>query len=150
MRPEGEHTPSALRIAMHEGTRDASLWAPQENTHLCIEIGILPREEAITKISAPDGGDGSKICGQTYQGSKVLKPHHLVDKQATISVAKTCQTNQRSKHIQVKEFYSREKFLQGDIGIEYCCTGTTVSDIMTRPHAKYINYMILNFSDENP
>lgn len=67
-------------------------------------------------------------------GAKQLEPTVLhEDNQGAISLAKGSQVGQRSKHIDVRLHYIRERFSEGAISITHCKSEDMLADILTKP-----------------
>ena len=57
----------------------------------------------------------------------------LEDNQSAINMSKSAMTQSRSKHIDVRFHFTREKLLSGEIFIKYCPTKDMIADILTKP-----------------
>ena len=58
------------------------------------------------------------------------------DNQGAISLVKNPITHEKSKHIDIKFHFIREKFSEGRISIDHIPTGDNVADLMTKPPTK--------------
>ena len=57
----------------------------------------------------------------------------FIDNQATIKMIKNPEFHMRTKHIDVRYKYVREKFAEGLFDIEFCPSGDQLADICTKP-----------------
>jgi len=76
------------------------------------------------------------------------------DNQSTIKTANNIINNERSKHIDVRYHFIREKIENKDITLEYCPTNNMTADILTKPLGKILNTrhsigMGLDFNNSN-
>ena len=55
------------------------------------------------------------------------------DNQGAISLVKNPITHEKSKHIDIKFHFIREKYSEGRISIDHIPTGDNVADLMTKP-----------------
>jgi hypothetical protein len=55
------------------------------------------------------------------------------DNQSAIFLEQNHSLSQRTKHIDIKAHFIREKFQQGRIAIKYCPTQEMMADILTKP-----------------
>ena len=51
----------------------------------------------------------------------------------SILLSKNPEFHERAKHIEVKYYYCREQYLEGNISITYIPTKENVSDLLTKP-----------------
>ena len=58
------------------------------------------------------------------------------DNQGAISLVKNPVTHEKSKHIDIKFHFIREKFSEGLIFVDHVPTGDNVADLMTKPPTK--------------
>ena len=58
------------------------------------------------------------------------------DNQGAIALAKNPIEHARTKHIDIRHHFIREKLESGDINIAYCGTGDMVADILTKGLAR--------------
>ena len=56
----------------------------------------------------------------------------LMDNQSAIAIAKNPQFHDRTKHIEVRHHFIRDKIEQGELELEYIPTGEQVADVMTK------------------
>jgi len=61
------------------------------------------------------------------------------DNQGAIALAKTTTFHNRSKHIQVRYHFIREKVEAKEVTLEYCPTNQMVADVLTKPLAKILH-----------
>jgi len=61
------------------------------------------------------------------------------DNQSTINISNNPIRNERSKHIDVRFHFIREKVNNKEIEIKYCSTDKMVADIMTKPLKKILH-----------
>jgi hypothetical protein len=66
------------------------------------------------------------------------------DNQSCIALSKNSTTTGRSKHMDVKYHFCREKVESGDIDMQYCTTENMLADLLTKPlvsarHSKLCN-----------
>jgi hypothetical protein len=67
-------------------------------------------------------------------GIRVIKPHKLwEDNQAAIAVTKDVRSGKRTKHMEVRHFYTRDVVKSGRAAIAYCDTKEMIADIFTKP-----------------
>ena len=67
----------------------------------------------------------------------VSKPVMLFgDNQGSLDMLKNTSSNDRSKHIDIKYHFIREKYNEGLINVRYIPTGDNVADIFTKPVTK--------------
>ena len=59
-----------------------------------------------------------------------------VDNQGTMSLASKHVTEQRSKHIDIRYHFIREKISAGLITLSYVPSGDNIADLMTKPATK--------------
>ena len=59
-----------------------------------------------------------------------------MDSQPAIHIIRNEQHSPRAKHIDIREFFIREKLASGEIVLEYCPTEKNLSDIFTKSLAK--------------
>ena len=57
------------------------------------------------------------------------------DNQGSIALAKNPEFHKRTKHIDIRYHFVREKVESGEVTIEYCPTQDMLADIMTKPIA---------------
>ena len=67
----------------------------------------------------------------------------MVDNQSAIALARNPEFHARTKHIEVRHHYVREKIEDGVIDLQYCPTADQVADIFTKPlpftkHSKFV------------
>ena len=55
-----------------------------------------------------------------------------MDNQSAIAIAKNPQFHDRTKHIEVRHHFIRDKIEQGELELEYIPTGEQVADVMTK------------------
>ena len=66
------------------------------------------------------------------------------DNQSCIALSKNSMTTGRSKHMDVRYHFCREKVESGDIEVQYCATENMLADVLTKPlvsarHGKLCN-----------
>jgi hypothetical protein len=66
------------------------------------------------------------------------------DNQSCIALSKNSMTTGRSKHMDVRYHFCREKVESGDIEVQYCATENMLADVLTKPlvsarHSKLCN-----------
>ena len=61
-----------------------------------------------------------------------VKPELLVDNQATIKLVQNPQFHKRSKHIEVRHYFVREKYQRKEIEIRYCPSESNLADMLTK------------------
>lgn len=61
------------------------------------------------------------------------KPTLFVDSTSAVKLAKNPEYHKRSKHIEVRHFFVREKFLEGSLSLEHIDGNFQVADIFTKP-----------------
>ena len=59
----------------------------------------------------------------------------LEDNQSAIALSNSAITNNRTKHIDIKYHFVREKVLTSDVRVEYCPTEFMLADVFTKPLA---------------
>jgi hypothetical protein len=59
-----------------------------------------------------------------------------VDNRAAVKLSHNPEYHRRTKHIEIKHFYVREKVLEGKLKVEQVSTEKQVSDILTKPLTK--------------
>jgi hypothetical protein len=57
------------------------------------------------------------------------------DNQSCIALTKNTMTTGRSKHIDIKYHFCRERQESGDIDVQYCSTEDMLADVLTKPVA---------------
>ena len=74
-----------------------------------------------------------------------LVPKLLIDNQAVIKLVHNPQSHKRSKHIEVRHYYIREKFQRGLIDIQHVPSAEQLADIFTKPLVKpiFVNLRML-------
>ena len=55
------------------------------------------------------------------------------DNQACIALSKNSLVNTRSKHIDIKYHFNREKVESGEVVLKYCPSAEMIADVMTKP-----------------
>jgi hypothetical protein len=55
------------------------------------------------------------------------------DTQSCIALSKNSMTTGRSKHMDVRYHFCREKGESGDIEVQYCATESMLADVLTKP-----------------
>jgi hypothetical protein len=62
-----------------------------------------------------------------------------IDNTSAIKLTKNPEYHKRSKHIEVRHFYVRERYLNGDFGIEHINGRKQPADLLTKPieHARF-------------
>ena len=55
------------------------------------------------------------------------------DNQACIALSKNSLVNTRSKHIDIKYHFNREKVESGEVVLKYCPSTEMITDVMTKP-----------------
>jgi hypothetical protein len=69
----------------------------------------------------------------TDMGIRIIKPTQLwEDNQAAIALAKDARSGKRTKHIEVRHFYTRGVLRKGRAEIHYCNTKEMIADILTK------------------
>lgn len=89
-------------------------------------------------MSLCDGVQEGECTSHTLKdaGIRVIKPHKLwEDNQAAIAVSKDVRSSKRTKHMEVRYFYTRDVIKSGRAMIDYCSTRDMVADILTKPLA---------------
>ena len=73
------------------------------------------------------------------------------DNTACIKMSRNPEYHQRTKHIDIKYFYCREKYLSGELKLVHCSTKDMQADILTKPLAAAHFHHLLNkcFEKEN-
>jgi hypothetical protein len=67
-------------------------------------------------------------------GVKQLEPTMIFeDNQACIALSKNSLVNARSKHIDIKYHFNREKVESGEVVLKYCPSAEMIADVMTKP-----------------
>jgi hypothetical protein len=66
------------------------------------------------------------------------------DNQSCTAPSKNSMTTRRSKHMDVRHHFCREKVESGDLEVEYCATENMLADVLTKPlvsarHSKLSN-----------
>ena len=61
-----------------------------------------------------------------------MKPQLLIDNSACISLIKDHQISRRSRHIEVRYFFVREKAESGEFTVHHVSTEDNISDIFTK------------------
>ena len=59
------------------------------------------------------------------------------DNQGAIALVKNCIVHNRSKHIDIKYHFIRDKFVNGFIDMVYVPSESNVADLMTKPPTKH-------------
>ena len=78
------------------------------------------------------------------------------DNQAAINTSNNMIRSDRSKHIDVKFHFIREKVEAKEVQIKYCQTSEMIADIFTKPLGRILfakhrqSLGLFNFSDETP
>ena len=54
------------------------------------------------------------------------------DNQSAISMAQNAQFHRRTKHIDMRHHYVREKVNDGTIEVKYCCSDRMLADMLTK------------------
>ena len=67
----------------------------------------------------------------------------LINNQSAIALARNLEFHARTKHIEVRHHYVREKLEDGVIDLQYCPTADQIADIFTKPlpivkHSKFV------------
>ena len=67
----------------------------------------------------------------------------LIDNQSAIALARNPEFHARTKHIEVRHHYVREKIEDGVVDLQYCPTGDQIADIFTKAlpivkHSKFV------------
>lgn len=62
------------------------------------------------------------------------------DNQSTIRLTKDYVYSDRSKHIDVRYFFARERVMAGELSVQYCPTSEMVADIFTKCLGKFLHY----------
>ena len=72
------------------------------------------------------------------------------DNQGAIALVKNPVTHEKSKHIDIKFHFIREKFSEGLIQINHIPTGDNVADLMTKPstHVKLNHFHGIMFGEQ--
>ena len=73
----------------------------------------------------------------------------LIDNQSAIAIARNPEFHARTKHIEVRHHYVREKLEDGIIDLQYCPTADQTADILTKPlslikHEKFVKNLTLH------
>ena len=55
-----------------------------------------------------------------------------MDNQSAITIARNPEFHDRSKHIEIRHHFLRQKIEEGELGLEYTPTGDQVADILTK------------------
>ena len=70
-------------------------------------------------------------------GHSTTKPINIRgDNEGSLSLVRNPVINQRSKHIDIKFHFIREKYASGFISIDHVSSGENVADIMTKPSTR--------------
>ena len=65
------------------------------------------------------------------------RPIHISgDNKGSIDMTKNSSTNDRSKHIDIKHHFVREKYSEGIINVQHVPTDDNVADLFTKPATK--------------
>jgi len=59
-----------------------------------------------------------------------------LDNQGALALAKNLVHHSRTKHIEIRYHFIREKVLKNEIELRYCATQNMIADILTKPLAK--------------
>ena len=59
----------------------------------------------------------------------------IEDNQACIAMTKNPVFHKRSKHIDIRHHFVRERVLSGEISLIHCCTSDMIADVLTKPLA---------------
>ena len=59
------------------------------------------------------------------------------DNQGAIALVKNCIVHNRSKHIDIRYHFIRDKYVNGSIDMVYVPSESNVADLMTKPPTKY-------------
>jgi hypothetical protein len=62
-----------------------------------------------------------------------LEPVLNIDNQGTICISENEVVQPRSKHIDIRKYFLRDKVINGEIKLKYCPTTEMIADIMTKP-----------------
>lgn len=89
------------------------------------EAELVAANEAVKEIIWLSRLFGDMGCPQQV-------PTLQIDNQATIRLCHNPENHRRTKHIQVKYFFIREKILDGVLKVQYIPTEEQVADIMTK------------------
>lgn len=57
----------------------------------------------------------------------------FIDNHSAIKIIKNNEIHKRSKHIEIKFHFIREKYQEGFFDIEYVCSEKQLADIFTKP-----------------
>jgi hypothetical protein len=73
----------------------------------------------------------------------------LIDNQSAIAIARNPEFHARTKHIEVRHHYVREKLEDGVIDLQYLPTADQTADILTKAlplvkHEKFIKHLTLH------
>jgi hypothetical protein len=68
-------------------------------------------------------------CGEFNQETMVIRE----DNQGCIALSKNPENHKRTKHIDIKHHYIREKVESGEIKLEYVASNDNVADVLTKP-----------------
>jgi len=60
-------------------------------------------------------------------------PALYIDNAGAVKLSKNPAYHRKSKHIEVRHFYVREKFLDGELGLEHIEGAEQLADLLTKP-----------------
>ncbi|KMQ86050.1 retrovirus-related pol polyprotein from transposon tnt 1-94, partial [Lasius niger] len=103
---------SQLRRTVALSTTEAEIMAASEETKELMWLKRLMRE----------------LSGQVE-----LIPVLYIDSASAVKLAKNPEYQKRTKHIEVRHFYVRERFLEGDINLEHIAGTDQLADLLTKP-----------------
>jgi hypothetical protein len=67
------------------------------------------------------------------QGYRMGPAKLYQDNQSTLAILKTGQMSKRSRHINIRYFYLKDRVDQGELELEYIPTDEMLADLLTKP-----------------
>jgi len=76
---------------------------------------------------------GQLLCSIGVKQSDPTMIFEDKDNQACIALTKNSLVNTRSKHIDIKYRFNREKMENGEVDLKYCPTTKMIADVLIKP-----------------
>lgn len=141
----------------------------KSHTGMCISLGMGPvfvkstKQKLMSKSSTESELIGLSDCVTQvvwtrqfliHQGYELPPATVYQDNKSTISlVEKGRSTSERTRHINIRFFFVKDKIDSGDVKIEYLPTGEMIADILTKPLQgglfRKLRRQLLNWDEED-
>lgn len=126
-------------VSMYSG--GAITWMSRRQQ--CVSLSTTEAEFVAASEAARETVWLSRLFGEMTSCQDV--PILLVDNMSAIKLSKNPELHKRSKHIDVRFRYVRERIHEGDLAIQHVCSDEEAADILTKPisRVKFVRFRSL-------